>query len=91
MEVAHLARQSFTTEIAEDAMRIMEMRVEAVLEFMPVPPGMEEMKDKAEARTRIKQALQSGDRNLAEMVLEAAGGTAAVMNMLTEEASDGTY
>ena len=85
-----MARQSFTTEIAEDAMRIMEMRVEAVLEFMPVPPGMEEMKDKAEASTRIKQALQSGDRNLAEMVLEAAGGTAAVMNMLTEKRNHAT-
>jgi hypothetical protein len=81
-----LAKKSYTTTIAEQIVNSMEHQKKALMELMPVPPGMEEMPDRKASTQRIRDLIiNSQNPEMLRMVSDMVGGPGEIMKMLSEE------
>lgn len=81
-----MAKKSYTTTIAEQIVNSMEHQKKALMELMPVPPGMEEMPDRKASTQRIRDLIiNSQNPEMLRMVSDMVGGPGEIMKMLSEE------
>jgi len=80
-----LVKHDLTSEIVDDIVGIMVLRVNEVVEKMRGVPGMEEQETRRDAARTARQGLMSGDQDFAKAMIDRVGGVVEVARLLEEE------
>ena len=75
-----MSRHGWITEVAEEIVKIMDHRVDSVMETMDLPPGVQEFGNRQEAASYFKRLSPQE-----KMAIIGEKGFTSVMEMITGE------